>query len=152
MLGLLYDHNIDTWALGTVLYELFTGHVLFPGRVNNEMLHLQMEVKGRFSNKMIRSHIRQYSEVLNLDPHFENDLRFRLHELDPVTGKDVLRLVDVNSVTSDLRAVLQSSKTGGDDRRIVMNLCELIESCLVLDPAKRISVQEALRHPFFSTK
>ncbi len=42
------------------LYELFTGHVMFPGRTNNEMLRMMMAVKGRFPNKLIKAHIRQY--------------------------------------------------------------------------------------------
>jgi serine/threonine-protein kinase PRP4 len=37
----------------TSLYELFTGHVMFPGRTNNEMLRLMMAVKGRFPNKLV---------------------------------------------------------------------------------------------------
>ncbi len=67
------------------LYELFTGHVMFPGRTNNEMLRLMMAVKGRFPNKLLKSHIRAY-EVLALEPHFDNDQRFRQYEADSITG------------------------------------------------------------------
>jgi len=31
VLGLKYDSAIDTWALGTCLFELFAGKVMFPG-------------------------------------------------------------------------------------------------------------------------
>jgi serine/threonine-protein kinase PRP4 len=47
------DRAIDLWAVGVSLYELFTGHVMFPGRSNNEMLKLMMAVKGKFSNKQV---------------------------------------------------------------------------------------------------
>lgn len=52
ILALPYDRNIDLWSVGVCLYELFTGHVMFPGRTNNEMLKLMMEVKGKFPNKV----------------------------------------------------------------------------------------------------
>ena len=43
MLGIPYDCGIDMWAAGCSVYELYTGHILFPGnalpgRDNNEML------------------------------------------------------------------------------------------------------------------
>jgi serine/threonine-protein kinase PRP4 len=47
------DRAIDLWSVCTSLYELFTGHVMFPGRTNNEMLRLMMAVKGRFPNKLV---------------------------------------------------------------------------------------------------
>lgn len=37
---------MDMWSIGCVIYELFTGQILFPGRTNNEMLKLMMDVKG----------------------------------------------------------------------------------------------------------
>jgi serine/threonine-protein kinase PRP4 len=47
------DHQIDLWSVGVTAYELFTGHVMFPGRTNNEMLKLMMAVKGKFPNKQV---------------------------------------------------------------------------------------------------
>jgi serine/threonine-protein kinase PRP4 len=70
------------------LYELFTGHVMFPGRTNNEMLRLQMGVKGRFPNRLIKSHIRSY-EIMCIEPHFDGDSKFRQYELDSITGDEI---------------------------------------------------------------
>lgn len=39
------DYAMDMWSVGCVLYELFTGKILFPGRTNNEMLKLMMDTK-----------------------------------------------------------------------------------------------------------
>jgi serine/threonine-protein kinase PRP4 len=47
ILGLAYDRMVDLWSVATCLYELFTGHVMFPGSTNNHMLKLMMDVKGR---------------------------------------------------------------------------------------------------------
>ena len=40
--------------MGCVIYELFTGKILFPGKTNNEMLKLIMDVKGPFPKKMLK--------------------------------------------------------------------------------------------------
>lgn len=45
---------IDLWSVCVCLYELFTGHVMFPGRCNNDMLRLMMNIKGKVPNKMIK--------------------------------------------------------------------------------------------------
>ncbi|RYG68593.1 hypothetical protein EON64_04825 [archaeon] len=130
------------------LYELFTGHVMFPGRTNNEMLRLMMEVKGRFPNKLLRNHLRSY-ESMSLEPHFDSDCRFKQYETDSVSGKPVLRLVNITQPTRDLATILRSSKAGADDMKLVHGLTDLLEKGLQLDPTKRITVVEALKHPFF---
>lgn len=54
VLGVPYDPALDIWSIGCTLYELYTGKILFPGRSNNHMLLLMMELKGRFNSKMIK--------------------------------------------------------------------------------------------------
>jgi serine/threonine-protein kinase PRP4 len=103
------DRQIDLWSICVSLYELFTGHVMFPGRTNNEMLKLMMGVKGKFPNKLLKNHFRSY-EMLQLEPHFDSDLRFRQHELDAVTGKPVMKLVEITQPTKDLSIIMRSSK------------------------------------------
>lgn len=105
----LDDRAIDLWAVGVSLYELFTGHVMFPGRTNNEMLKLMMAIKGKFSNKQLKTHLRQY-ELLNIEAHFDNDLKFRQQELDPVTGKQIMKLVEIVNPSRDLTSICRSAK------------------------------------------
>lgn len=149
ILGLPYDRAIDLWSVAVSLFELFTGRLMFPGHTNNEMLRLQMNVKGRFANKQIKAHLRQY-EMLSKDPHLESDMRFKQFDVDPVTGKPVMRLVDVGLPTRDLSAIIRSSKAGADDSRLVSSFAHLLDQCLMLDPARRSSAPEALKHPFFT--
>jgi serine/threonine-protein kinase PRP4 len=75
---------MDMWSIGCVLYELFTGRILFPGRTNNDMLRVMMEVKGPFPRKMLKKGI-------FVEKHFEDDanLSFALVEEDPVTKMPV---------------------------------------------------------------
>jgi serine/threonine-protein kinase PRP4 len=56
--------GIDVWAVGCCLFELFTGHFLFEGSSNNEMLKLMMETRGRFSIKMLK-------KCLHVDRYFD---------------------------------------------------------------------------------
>ena len=149
MLGLKYDRQVDLWSVATCLYELFTGYVMFPGKSNNEMLKLHMEVKGRFSNKMLRAHIRSY-EVLQMDPHFDESLKFKRTETDKVSGKNVMRLVDISHPTKNLESILLKSKAGADDRKVVVSFAALLEKCLALDPGKRPHVNEILKYSFLT--
>ncbi len=89
---------------------------------------------------------------MNLEPHFDNDCRFRNYDTDSITGKTVLRLVDVNLPTRDLATVMRGSKAGADDLKLVAQLTDLLEKGLALDPAKRLTVSDALKHPFFGVK
>lgn len=95
---------------------------MFPGRTNNDMLRQMMAVKTRPPNKVIRAHIRAY-EVLGLEPMFEGDLRFRQHDLDPVTGKPLLRLVDIGNPATDLASTILSAKV------LTLRLLQLMYAC-----------------------
>ena len=69
-----------------------------------------------------------------------------------VTGKGVLRMVDVSAKpVKDLRRMLMSSKAGADDQKLVLQLADLIDKVLNLDPEKRMTVGQALKHPWSDT-
>jgi serine/threonine-protein kinase PRP4 len=89
---------------------------------------------------------------MGFEAHFDSDMRFRQYELDPVTQKTVMRLVNVTNPTKDLTSVLRSSKAGADDGRLVSSLTNLLDQCLNLDPTKRATVADALKHPFFTMR
>lgn len=77
-MGLNYDFAIDLWSVGCSLYELFTGKILFPARTNNEMLKLFMDLKGKFSHKMIRK------SSLGCN-HFDDNCNFLYNEYNKLT-------------------------------------------------------------------
>ena len=80
VLGLPYDTAIDTWAVGCTLYELYSGKILFPGRSNNHMLLLMMEVKGKLNHRMIKK--ATFGEM-----HFDENMNFVSIERDKITGQ-----------------------------------------------------------------
>jgi serine/threonine-protein kinase PRP4 len=143
ILGMPYDFGIDTWSVGCTLFELYTGKILFTGRNNNQMLRSIMECRGKFSLKMLRK-----AEYAGL--HFDDKLMFKSMEQDKVTGKDVVRMVNFLKPTRDLKSRLMGAARGlGDaDLKELQSFVDLLDRCLTLNPEKRITPSEALKHPF----
>merc|ERR1712187_997751 len=94
ILGHRYGPSSDVFAMGSTLYELFTGRILFPGRTNNDMLRLMMEVKGKIPHKMIKSGTCT-TMGRGLEPlwkqHFDDNLDFKYYDTDKVTRKKAKR-------------------------------------------------------------
>ncbi|KAF8589751.1 kinase-like protein [Ramaria rubella] len=144
IMGLPYDASLDVWSIGCTLYELYTGKILFPGRSNNQMLLLMMELKGRFNSKMIKK--AKFGDI-----YFDDMGGFQSLEKDKVTGGDVSRTVHISKPSRDLRARLvppASAKLKDDETKMVLSFIDLLDKCLVLDPARRITPKDALMHPF----
>lgn len=80
--------------------------------------------------------------------HFEGDaasLSFAQLEEDPVTRAPVRRLVPNPSVKADFAALLAGQSP---DRRKLAQLADLLERMMALDPERRITPKDALRHDF----
>ncbi|XP_068491401.1 uncharacterized protein [Phaseolus vulgaris] len=142
ILGLSYDHPLDIWSVGCCLYELYVGKVLFPGLTNNDMLRLHMELKGPFPKKMLR-------KGAFTEQHFDQDLNFLATEEDPVTKKAIKRLI-LNIKPKDIGTLITGSP--GEDPKMLANFKDLLEKVFVLDPDKRLTVSQALNHPFITGK
>ncbi|CAL0320819.1 unnamed protein product [Lupinus luteus] len=142
ILGLLYDHPLDIWSVGCCLYELYTGKVLFPGLTNNDMLRLHMELKGPFPKKMLR-------KGAFTEQHFDQDLNFLATEEDHVTQKTIKRMI-LNIKPKDIGTIITGSP--GEDPKMLSNFKDLLEKTFVLDPDKRLTVSQALNHPFITGK
>ncbi|CAI8605129.1 unnamed protein product [Vicia faba] len=142
ILGLQYDHPLDIWSVGCCLYELYTGKVLFPGLTNNDMLRLHMELKGPFPKKMLR-------KGAFTEQHYDQDLSFHATEEDPVTKKTIKRMI-LNIKAKDIGTIINGSL--GEDPKMLANFKDLLDKIFVLDPDKRLTVSQALNHPFITGK
>ncbi|RID60134.1 hypothetical protein BRARA_F03313 [Brassica rapa] len=142
ILGLSYDHPLDIWSVGCCLYELYCGKVLFPGATNNDMLRLHMELKGLFPKKMLR-------KGAFIDQHFDHDLNFYATEEDTVSGKMMKRMI-VNVKPKDFGSIIKGYP--GEDPKILAHFRDLLDKMFILDPEKRLTVSQALAHPFITGK
>ena len=161
ILGLEYDRMVDLWSVGVTISELYTGSVLFPGTTNNDMLKKFLDTMGPFSFKMVRRHNASY-EKMGLQPHFDigntgGTYEYRKQDVDKVTGQPIVRIVNVltsKTEASLAQVLLKASKGGGgvSERVEVLKFSNFLNRCLALDPARRLSVRDALQHEFFQKK
>ena len=59
-----------------------------------------------------------------------------------------MKHIEILAPTEDLGALLMAKRAADDDKRVVMHLRDLLEKMLTLDPARRLTVKEAMAHPF----
>ncbi|EDN02257.1 serine/threonine-protein kinase prp4 [Histoplasma mississippiense (nom. inval.)] len=146
ILGIPYDYAIDMWSIGCTLFELYTGKILFTGRTNNQMLRSIMECRGKFPPKFLRRGTLTYL-------HFDDFLNFRSTEEDKVTGRMVTKIVDFKKPTRDLKTRLmgKGSKGMSDSETKELTLfIDMLDRCLSVNPEKRCTPSEALKHPFIT--
>uniref|UniRef100_A0A672PCE5 Serine/threonine-protein kinase PRP4 homolog n=1 Tax=Sinocyclocheilus grahami TaxID=75366 RepID=A0A672PCE5_SINGR len=146
IIGKSYDYGIDMWSVGCTLYELYTGKILFPGKTNNHMLKLAMDLKGKLPNKMIR-------KGLFKDQHFDQNSNFLYTEIDKVTEREKVTVMSTINPTKDLSMDMVGRQALPEDqRKKVVQLKDLLDQILILDPAKRITINQALQHPFIQER
>ncbi|KAL3089210.1 hypothetical protein niasHT_021154 [Heterodera trifolii] len=146
MLGLPYDFGIDLWSVAVTLYEVYTGKIMFPGKSNNQMLKFMMDLRGKFPNKVIR-------KAVFKDQHFDYNCNFLYHETDKVTGKDKVTVLTNIKLLRNLSAELSGDQElDRDGFAKVDHFRSLLEQMTALDPSKRISCSDALKHPFIVEK
>ena len=153
MLGLPYSYPLDVWSLGCVLYELYTGSVAFPGGDNNAMLKLICDVKGHIPKKLLRRvhpvfRDRHFIE----DPANKADWVLAVTAADPATGQVVRTVVrpsqqGCRDIGAQLRAASAKDLGDGDMRRVAL-LADLLDKMWALDPHHRITISDAMVHPF----
>ncbi len=87
-------------------------------------------------------------------PHYFDELgNFQSIEKDKLTGRDVPKILNIGKPVKDLK--MRLGGTGDDGRKMdegqmrEVNLFrDLLEKCLELNPEKRVTPTEALKHPF----
>ncbi|XP_060535182.1 uncharacterized protein LOC132707368 [Cylas formicarius] len=146
ILGIPYEYGIDMWSAACTIYELYAGRILFSGKSNNQMLKFFMDVKGKFPNKVIRKGAFK-------DQHFDPNCNFLYHEIDKVTEREKVVVMTVVKVSRDLQSELVAGQALPPDQlKKVTQLKDLLEKALAIDPGKRISLNNALTHPFIQDK
>jgi len=141
ILGLPYGTAVDMWSLGCCLYELYTGKIAFPGKHNNAMLKLFQDMKGPIPSKMVRKATLGHK-------HFEGD-KFLQIDVDPVSRLEVVRKVTVPDKPKVVLRDVVLRAAESSERRSAALLADLLDKMFALDPSRRLSVKDALKHAFF---
>lgn len=148
ILGLKPTPAIDLWSVGCVLFEIYTGDVLFPGEDNNGMLARMQQSRGPFPAKLLRRHLAQCETLPGLEAHFDADHKFLHTVRDPVTREVGVRPTRVLKATRDLRQVLLHKRASHEDKADVLEFHDFLDKILQLDPSRRTPVRDLIRHPF----
>ncbi|KAL2868283.1 putative serine/threonine protein kinase (Prp4) [Aspergillus lucknowensis] len=146
ILGIPYEYAIDMWSIGCTLFELYTGKILFTGRNNNQMLKSIMECRGKYPPKLLRR-----GSLAHL--HFDEMSNFHSTEEDKITGRLATRVMDFKKPSRDLKTRLMgkgAQKMTDSEAKELALFVDLLERCLSLNPEKRCTPAEALKHPFIS--
>ena len=152
ILGLPYSFPMDLWSLGCTLFELFTGRFCFQGEDNAHMMKLFLDLKGLPSQKLLK-------KTAFRSEYFDDDFNFLWTRVDPLTKTEFVQKISVDSLSKqrtspvrDLKLELLNCCPHPSNRNRVLQLVDLLEKIFVLDPTKRITIEEVLRHPFIRSK
>ncbi|KAL3877634.1 hypothetical protein ACJMK2_035334 [Sinanodonta woodiana] len=127
ILGMGYKENVDIWSVGCIMAELIRGGVMFPGSDHIDQWNKIIEQLGTPSQdfmKRLQTTVRNYVENRPKYPGYSFEKLF----------PDVLFPPD-STEHPGLRSTMAR---------------DLLSKMLVVDPEKRISVDEALLHPYIN--
>lgn len=148
IIGCKYDYRIDMWSVGCILAELFTGNVLFQNDTVQALLARVIGILGPFPEWMI-----QEGKLVN--KFFTED---RILYQDVYTEEEEAGAGQDNSEVSRKgqktgRVQLLIPKKSGLSFRLKTDdlyFLDFVRSLLQIDPLKRPTASEALKHPWFT--
>ncbi|XP_048021371.1 mitogen-activated protein kinase 9 isoform X2 [Megalobrama amblycephala] len=124
ILGMKYKENVDIWSVGCIMGEMVKGSVIFQGTDHIDQWNKVIEILGtpsmEFMNRLMET-VRNY--VMN-KPQFPG--------------------VSLNELFPDWAFPSETEH----DKIKTSQARDLLSKMLVIDPESRISVQEALSHPY----
>ncbi|KAF8529815.1 CMGC/CLK protein kinase [Gautieria morchelliformis] len=135
ILGLGWSFPCDAFSLGCILVEFYTGVALFQTHDNLEHLAMMEAVMGKMPEKFARAGSRSKAEFFKEGA--------KLAWPNPKATRQSKK--EVKS-TKALQEIILSTDT------LNRNFLDLVRKLLTFDPANRITVADALKHPYFSTK
>uniref|UniRef100_A0A3P9I876 Protein kinase domain-containing protein n=1 Tax=Oryzias latipes TaxID=8090 RepID=A0A3P9I876_ORYLA len=131
ILGLPLDERLDMWTVGYVLALLYTGFYIHPWDSEYNIIR----ALGLYTNKFFTRTEEDSKVVWKLDTPEQQSKK---------TGNQVKDKVNCRSF-DDLKNMYHDQKKMTE----VEQLIDLLKQMLEVDPNKRISPNDALRHPFF---
>uniref|UniRef100_A0A8C4DZC0 Stress-activated protein kinase JNK n=1 Tax=Dicentrarchus labrax TaxID=13489 RepID=A0A8C4DZC0_DICLA len=126
ILGMGYQANVDVWSVGCIVAEMIRGSVLFPGTDHIDQWNKVIEQLGTPTQEFLMKLNQSVRTYVENRPRYAG---YSFEKLFP----DVLFPAD-----SDHNKLKASQAR------------DLLSKMLVIDASKRISVDEALQHPYIN--
>ncbi|TFK50088.1 kinase-like protein [Heliocybe sulcata] len=133
ILGLGWSYPCDAFSLGCILVEFYTGVALFQTHDNLEHLAMMEQVMGKMPDRFARAGARSKPEF------FKDGVKLDW----PKAKASRQSRKDVRACRS-LQEIIPPTDT------LNKHFLDLVRKLLMFDPAQRITVREALNHPYFS--
>ncbi|XP_077419052.1 homeodomain-interacting protein kinase 3-like isoform X2 [Vanacampus margaritifer] len=152
-LGLPFSEAIDMWSLGCVLSFLYLGNYLFLANSNYNMLRSMIEVVGRIPDHLLTASKNTHKYFKRSDKGNDGDHpKWRLMTAREYQDKTGVRpeslpwsfkcLDDLVKLKPEVSEPLEF-----EDRKAFV---DLLKRLLQMDPERRITPEDALKHPFLT--
>jgi len=146
------NFGVDVWQAACVLFECFTGSVMFPGKHDLDQLYLHQRVKGRFPSKMIKKSSEMLKEQ-HKHPYFDQEQRFLRTVTDKSSGKTHVKATFFgDKVEVDLRGMVITPEISQNwteaETALAKHFVDLLQATLHLNPETRMSAELAMKHKF----
>lgn len=139
VLGNNYDHAVDMWSVGCIIFELITGRPLFPAKDENELLEYYTVTVGEIPEYLLTTG-KKYNKFFKKQTSIFGTVS---HEL--IRSKGSCFGSKLKEGSEPLRWLLKGKVVDED-------AVDFIEKCLVYDPELRLSPHIALMHQWFHVK
>ncbi|KAJ7039602.1 kinase-like domain-containing protein [Mycena alexandri] len=133
ILGLGWSYPCDAYSLGCILVEFFTGIALFQTHDNLEHLAMMEMVMGKMPERFARTGARSKPEF------FKENAKL-----------DWPKAKASRQSKKEVRATRPLSDVIPPHDLVNRHFLNLVQKLLAFDPAQRVTVREALNHPYFS--
>jgi mitogen-activated protein kinase 1/3 len=125
-----YTKAIDVWSVGCILAEMLSGKPLFPGRDYHHQLSLILDVLGVYTASVATPHLLMIpAGTPTIDEFYAISTR---------RSRDYLRALPFRRKKPFSQLFPQASEAAVD----------FLTKTLTFDPKKRMTVEEALAHPY----
>ncbi|KAK4700431.1 dual-specificity kinase, partial [Phenoliferia sp. Uapishka_3] len=155
ILGTGWSYECDVWSIGCILIEFFTGEALFQTHENVEHLAMMERVFGRMPDAYRQ---KAYQAVSPNHPDwFETErvgrslraTKLNFPVLKPSSVANAQAVTSKQSIKFVKQMKTLQNIVPQDSGIATQRFLNLLEKLLVWEPKERLTVKDALSHPFF---
>ena len=140
VLSISYGPEIDVWSYACVLVELLTGKPLFPASNEHELMEMVISLIGNPPPELLKNSKRG-------DKFFDKNGKIKPLQFGN-SNVQALNKKRVKPLSQSLEKILHVDEKSDSGLK---ELCDLVQKCLKWIPSERITMEQALNHPFMTS-